>query len=708
MRRLARVVLLLAVLLGAARPALAQEGAQLVVRQLKFVGNKSIQTETLKASIATTVSSFFATNPLFRWMGLGEKRYLNETDFQRDVLRLQVLYKRSGFPDVQVDTTVRRTAQDAYITFRITEGEPVRVARIEWTGLDSLPPLARKDLLVDLPLREGDPFNRFLLQASIDTVTGRLRDRGYPSVDIFRSFTSDTKTRRASVRLDVVPGRRAVIGAVRVEGSTRVDSSLARKLLVTRPGRLFRASELTESQRNLYTSDLYAIASVSIDSAKFQPGSDSVPLVVRVNDARPYRVQAGLGYGTTDCFRGSSSLTARNFLGGGRVLALTGSVSKVGVGTPFNAGLQRNVCRALLEDSIGSRVLNYNVGVSLRRPAFLSPRNTITTSIYSERVSEFKVYLRDEQGVRVTVTRETPRRRLPLSLSYNLASGRTNATPAVFCAFFSSCTPELVTLQQQRRRLALLSASVTIPRSNSPVDPTRGYVASFEATTSSRFLLSSRQQEFTRFIADGAWYRPLGKSTVLSWHLRGGVILAPSFRLTATDTTFVPLDQRFYAGGPNDVRGYQQNELGPVVYVLAQTTLDTFGGVLSSVPTDRFRVAATGGNTLAVGNVEVRVPTPFFAGRLRFAVFVDAGTMWERGALGSRAAIRVTPGVGLRFTTPLGPARFDIAYNPYKLQPGPLFLTDTLGALTAVPGQEGFVLDRRRNFTVHFSVGQPF
>ena len=70
--------------------------------------------------------------------------------------------------------------------------------------------------------------------------------------------------------------------------------------------------------------------------------------------------------------------------------------------------------------------------------------------------------------------------------------------------------------------------------------------------------------------------------------------------------------------------------------------------------------------------------------------------------------IRVTPGVGLRVATPLGPLRFDVAYNPYRLQAGPLFQFDENGALTLVPGQGDYVLDRDGRITVHFAVGQPF
>jgi outer membrane protein assembly factor BamA len=120
------------------------------------------------------------------------------------------------------------------------------------------------------------------------------------------------------------------------------------------------------------------------------------------------------------------------------------------------------------------------------------------------------------------------------------------------------------------------------------------------------------------------------------------------------------------------------------------------------------QVAPTGGNTLAIANVELRVPSPVLSSRLRLAAYVDAGGAWQRGTPTSDAVIRVTPGVGIRLNTPLGPARLDVAYNPYKLQAGPIFQADTSGALTPVPGQSSYVLDRDGRITYHFAVGQAF
>jgi outer membrane protein assembly complex protein YaeT len=706
--RLVASALALASLL--ATPAAAQETDR-VVRELSFVGNKAIPDLTLANAISTTNSSWFARAIPFRWFGLGEKRYFSEQEFRVDVLRLQAFYRIAGYPDVEVDTTVRRTPLDVYITFRIREGEPIRLTSFQVMGLDSVPEWLRRLVVRDLPLEQGDVFNRFVMQVTEDSVIHRLRDRGYPEADVFREFASNRTSHTASLTLQVVPGRSARIGAVTVTGTHRVDSALVRHLLVARPGRRFSEGELVESQRTLYRSDLFRYASVGIDSAVYKRGSGSVPLAVQVAESPPRRIRGGLGFATSDCFRGSLGWTSRNFFGGGNMLDLAGRVSKVGVGRPLDWGFENGICSALAEDS-GSSSLNFGVSAGIRRPGFLSPYNSIAVSLYDERRSEFKVYLRRETGVSFTFSREGARRQLPLSLAYTVSYGHTEATAANFCAFFNACTPDVLGALQQNRVLATLTGTATRPRMNNPINPTRGSLASLQITHSSKLIGSSKLQQFTRVIAEDAWYRGLARGVVLSWRVRGGVIIAPRLDLAAQSGTFIPPEHRFYAGGPNDVRGFERNELGPVVYVVPKTHVDNVGP--DSISSDSVRVAATGGNTLGVANVELRFPSPIFSSRVRLATFIDAGSVWQRQAVSTPLFLRVTPGIGIRVETPLGPARLDIGYNPYSLQRGTLFQVNNVdndpafGALTPVPGRDSYVLDRKRNFTIHFAVGQPF
>src|SRR6267142_459396 len=207
LRQLRALRLTLLVAVFAAAPLAAQQEQQRVVRGLSFEGNHAIDDYTLSTAIATTNSSAFATSPFLRWLGLGEKRSFNELEFRRDVVRLMLLYRQSGYMNAVVDTLVRREGRDIYIKFRMYEGDPVRLAALDVQGLDSI--VDGERLKRALPLRVGDPFNRALFQVSADTVVSRLKNLGYPYADVLRSYDVDVAALRAVATLEALPGPRA-------------------------------------------------------------------------------------------------------------------------------------------------------------------------------------------------------------------------------------------------------------------------------------------------------------------------------------------------------------------------------------------------------------------------------------------------------------------------------------------------------------------
>ncbi|HXI21027.1 MAG TPA: BamA/TamA family outer membrane protein, partial [Gemmatimonadales bacterium] len=426
-----------------------------------------------------------------------------------------------------------------------------------------------------------------------------------------------------------------------------------------------------------------------------------------VAEGPPHRIRSSIGFGTTDCFRGGAGWTNRNLLGTGRLFDISARLSKVGVGAPFGFGLERSLCKNLASDTIGSAKANYNVTASVRQPRFFTPQITGTVSLFAERRSEFSVYRREEIGVSLALQRETIRR-VPVSLAYRLSFGRTEATSGTFCAFFNACTPQDASRLREERLLGIITASASWPRQNNPLDPSRGHIYTVDLSHSSRATGSAALQTFTRVSGDAAWYRTLGNSrAVLSWHLRGGLIFSPKVSLDSASGNFIPPDQRFYAGGPNDVRGYDLNELGPLVYVLNRDSLTAQDSMDLATGTLRPRFSATGGNTLGVAQLELRVPAPVWSSRLRLALFVDAGTLYERGKTNlAPIRVRITPGVGLRLNTPLGPARLDVGYNPYDQAPGALYLQRSDGTLTLL--RTNFVQKRQSRLSWHFSFGQPF
>lgn len=697
--------LVAAVAILAVAPLRAQD-APLIVRELRFKGNHALDATQLSTAISTTNSSWFARNGLVRWMGLGEKRPFDQVEFERDVLRVTLLYRKSGYMAVAVDTAVRRTEKDIYITFLITEGPPVLLDSLTILGLDSV---AKPALVTrDLPLRVGDPFSRIQLDATSDTLVRRLRDRGYPDAIAFQSFERDKADLAANAAIELQTGPLSDVSDITITGTKRVSPDVVRSLLAIEPGQPFSQEDLYRSQRNLYRSELFNFASVSIDSAAYDPASDAVPLTVRVAESKPRRARGSVGYATEDCIRLGAGVTFRNFAGGGQILDISGRLSKIGVGAPTAWGMEDGfLCSQLKPDTLGSGEVNYSLTVALRRPAFLSPHNTLTTSVFADRRSDYLVYLRQEIGAGLSLNRETLRR-AKLALTYAFTYGSTQASPASFCVSLDICSAEDIARLSADQGLGALGLSATFPEVNNPLDPTRGERTTVQATVSAQILGSSETQQFIQLVADRAWYRTLSRQTVLSFRLRAGAMWAPltTFSDLNQPTNYIPPANRFYAGGPNDVRGYQLNGLGPINYLIDNDSVpvDTTDLLNMPIPPGAVRYSPIGGNLLGVGNVELRLPSPVWGRFFRWVAFVDAGVLWDRYQ--NTPEIRVTPGVGLRLVTPLGPVRLDVGYNGYSQQPGALYLSQNDAVYkireTYLPSGNP---DR---FVFHFAVGQPF
>jgi len=680
------------------------------VRGLGFVGNRALDDYRLSSAISTTKSSWFATSPFVRWLGLGEKRYFDEQEFRRDVVRLLLLYRQSGYMTAVVDTSVVRTAKDVYITFRIHEGDPVRVARLDVLGVVGLLDTAR--LRRALPLQIGDPFNRFLLQASADTIVARLRNAGHPYAEVLRNFDSEAGVLRAEVTLEAIPGPRMRVGEVMIRGLVHVDTATVRRMLTVRPGERFRQDALYQSQRDLYGMGLFRSANVLLVDSLL-PATDgraadsTVRILVQVQEGPQHRVRFGAGYGSVECLRAQTGWAANDFLGGARTLDLSARLSKIGGGSGSS-----QLCKPFFADSSWSfDTLNYTLGATLRQPGFLSRAHSASVGLFAERRSEFQVYTREAVGGNVEVTFNA-RRQIPVTVGYGYSVGSTTAASAIYCSIFRVCTDSSQDFLSIRRPFAAVTVTAVRGHVNNVLDPSEGSVITATLLHASRAVGSQATYEFNRAELEMSRYHPIGRRTVFAWRVRGGTILPQKITLSGQRVGFVPPEQRFYGGGPNSVRGYGRNALGPRVYIVTDTSagqIDTI--VAGGTVFKRVTTAPTGGNTAFVLNAELRFPSPIFAQRMRLGLFVDVGQVWERGdEVVSIQGVRVTPGAGVRFTTPLGPVRVDVAYNGYPAERGPLLYQTTDSIVQIRPDYPpiGTTKTFWQRLVLQFAVGQAF
>jgi outer membrane protein assembly complex protein YaeT len=597
------------------------------------------------------------------------------------------------------------------VVFDIVEGPPVLVDSISVQGVDTILDVRR--LKGKLPLAEGQPFDRVAFEAAADTIGLAVENRGYPFAAVYRNYSVQRSTRLATVDYEVAPGPRARIGEVVILGARAVSERTIQRSLAVSPGDWFSQDALYDSQRSLYQTDLFRYVSVGIAADSTVGDADSLVRVqVRVTEGSRAQLRTGVGFGTIDCFRAQTTLTAANFLGGGRRLDLAGKLSKIGVGSPTDWGFTNSICSPLFGDPFSERI-NYLASATFTQPAAFGRRTTLTLTPFAERRSEYKAFERDGIGSSLAMSFGVSRASL-VTLSYRLTYGSTKADTAVYCIYFDRCEQQAINLLSENHRQATLSLAVVRNTANSPIEPTAGSLLSVELSHASPLVGSERLISYNKVVAEGTWYAQMARGWVMAVRLRGGVVRPGLAFVADTSIRFVPPEERFYAGGPASVRGFGRNEMGPVVYVADSMILPP--GAADSVPVG-VRTSPVGSYAITLANVELRMPSPVWPSRLRVAAFVDAGQLWDQETGGLKSSgLKVTPGVGLRVGTPLGPVRLDVAYNDNPRQPGPLYsvVRSAAGAPTGLKLQQqsypgparGAGFFQRLQF--QFSVGEAF
>jgi outer membrane protein insertion porin family/translocation and assembly module TamA len=655
------------------------------VRRLTFRGNRTFSDTRLAAQIANT-----ASGTLYRYARfIGARHCLDRVHLPLDSIRLLRFYQERGFYDVAVDLDTSTVGPSALaIEFTIVEGQPMLIDSLTVLGLDALPDSAR--IRRGLPLAVGQRFDSEALGNALAYLTTSLRNSGYPDADVFRGYQTNYEAHRATVELTVVPGIRSRIGQIDiiVNGDSagrrqQIDDAVIRRLLDLREGDLYSAQKLVEARRFLFQTGAYRHVDVRLaagDTARSTTDSlITVEVLLHEGTLRDLRV--GIGWGTLDCVRAQSTVTDRNFFGGARQLELNARLAKIGVGHPLDGA--EGLCTAAARDDIYSDSLNYRVSATVRQPGLfgLGPRNVPSLTGYSEQRSEYRAYFRSVPiGGVASLTRDLGPGQT-IGLAYQLEYGRTQAEPGIYCALFNLCGADERARVSEKQTLAVASISYT--RQSSP--SARGGESSIriDLRHASETILSDPTLQFNTLLGDVRRSWPISARAEIAARFYGGAVIGNRISLRSGDlirnvSQYVPPQERLYAGGPNSVRGFRFNELGPLAYVVdsfAVVTGDNGETYYRADPSVHgSRAVPTGGNTLMVANLEARLPSPFLSDLLRYAVFVDAGRVWNRDrdsdVAGGFRQIRVTPGAGVRIASPVGPIRVDIGYNPYKRERG--------------------------------------
>ena len=689
-----------------------------------------------------------------RYRGFEERHYLNRQELKRDILRIRVFYFREGYREAQVDTTVAKlNDRQVVVKFSITEGEPTIVTDMS-VVYDSTLLTAKKVRQLTL-VEGGRPLDLFELDSTRIQFQNELWELGYSDALVDTSTVVDRAAHTARVQVRLVPNHLTTVGEIAIQGTDRVTPATVLNSLSFRTGDLFRRSKMLESQRNLYESNLFKLATLDVPET-----FDSVKAVnVLLREAPLREARIGGGFNTVDFIQTEGRFTHYNLLGGARRLDLSATVGNL-LATSLNGkGLFRrqDADTSITGNSADFLKPTYQASIELKQPAWLQrPRNALAIGAFTQRRSVPSVVIDRGYGGNLTYTR-TLAPRAPASLSYRFEVTRVEAGGPYFCVNFGVCDTTSINGLRGHRRLSPTTAQVQVDRSDSPLEPSRGYRARAELEHAS--ALTASDYRYNRAYAEGTVYARLGpKNAVLASHLRVGFVRPTAGGGTLSGAVLHPR-KRFYAGGSQSVRGYGENQLGPRILTLPRgflvhamtasgapcdvnsdairfcdpnTAADTApdkSGVFRAVGDDKFTPRALGGTSLIEGSVEYRFPVAFLP-NLEAAMFIDGGAVGERVLDPLGAGVRtlanlvrgtgaITPGFGVRYLSSVGPIRVDVGFNPSrsedlavvtelarngKLEIIPLDLPKRYSPTGTSTGI-GAILNR---FTLHLSIGQAY
>lgn len=697
------------------------------VTRLTLQGVKSVQKDELLRSIATEQSRcvslllkpicFFSKSPIFY-----KRSYLNRDELKRDVLRVRVFYFKRGFRDAEVDTTIVASGRGKVkVTLRITEGEPTVVSRVEVP--QTSPVLGERALKKYMLLKRGAALNLLKLDSSRVFLTQQLWNRGYADAVVDTAIVLDSASRSAAVTVRIAPRWAARVDSITVEGNEGVSGRTIRKSLSFKPGDIYRRSDVLTSQRTLYESNLFRRA--TIESAD----PDSLKTVtVSVQEAPPRDARLSAGFNTVDFVQVAGRYINYNWFGGARRLSLDAAVGNLFASTLNGRGIFYDVSRSVIGGSQGEYFApTYTASAEIRQPWFGSPANELALSVFGYRRSAPGIYVDRGYGTSATFTRMITLR-APASLNYRFELTAVDAGDIYFCVNNGVCDSPTLDALRRNQRLSPLSLSVSADRTDNTFSPRRGFRAQLDAEQASAYTFSDFR--YNRISGEGAVFLPIGKRSVLGGHLRAGWVDA--LKSTAEALGTVPAGsgvsaeilhprKRFYAGGSRSVRGYGESQLGPRVLTIPASVLRANDSTCTAnvpitqcdpalSPRRDFLPRPLGGNRVAEASVEFRFP---MFGAFTGATFVDAGWVAQntnRALPRSKAA--VTPGVGVRYASPVGPIRVDIGYNPKRVEVLPVVTNAMVnGQNTLVTLQQprsyapGSLLSR---LSLHLSIGEAF
>jgi len=574
------------------------EGKKIRIKDIYVQGNKAFSKGRILRLMKTKRAWFFNAG------------VLKEEVLKEDIERIKAFYRKGGFTDVAVDYEVKPDSKRPlllYVTIKIQEGKKYLVGNITVLGNKDI---AMKDILNRLKVCvPGKVFSEEALKVDVANIQGLYFDRGYISARVQEATSVNTYTGRVDIVYNIIENEIAYVNKIKIRGNIKTRDVVIRRELRIHPGDRFDGEKLRRSKERLQ--NLGFFEDVSYDTEE-TPVSDRKDLVVEVRESKTGAFSFGGGYSTVDAFVGFVEIEQKNFdwknwpyfTGAGQDLRFRASFGTVSSG--FDLSFTE------------PWVFDYPVSFGFDAYKRTHKRDEDVGYGYDEDVTGGDL-------------------RLGKEISEYLKTNLTYRIDRIDISDITDNATEDLRKEVGKNTISSITPDFTFDSRDNVFDPRKGDLLIGSLEWAGGPL--SGDKDYWKFFGRASHYFPLPYDSNLEVRVRIG--LSKPYG----DSDSIPIYERFFVGGADTIRGYEERSIGPI---------------------DKVTKDPLGGESLLVGNIEYTYPIFNF---LKAAAFYDIGNVWEKmGDIGS-AGLKSGVGLGVRIKTPIGPIRLDYGI-PLNKAPG--------------------------------------
>ena len=563
------------------------EGVKGAVSQIHFEGNAHFSEKVLRKQMKTrgkTLISF-----------VDKSGRLDEVQLEQDMDKLREFYQNHGYIDVEIKDVRRGRTEKGpmIITIVIAEGPQYHVRKVTISGYEA----AKEDRIrALLKMKEGSVYSPKQLRDDAKAVADAYGSAGYVDFVILPEG-APAGPAQIDVHYKIEEGDRSFVNRINIEGNTRTKDKVIRREVLVAPGDVFNTVRVDITKKRLDNLGYFAKVETYPEDTDIPGRKD---LTILVQEKRTGSLSFGGGFSTVDQLVGFAELTQGNF-------DLFNWPSFTGGGQKFRLRIQYGTQR---KDFI----------LTLTEPYFLDRRLALTGQLFYTEANYLSAdYDQRNYGFMIEL-------RKPINAYMYGTLGYTLQDVDIFNVAASA--PDFILSQSGSFVESKIFSSIVFDSRDNPLLSRRGQRITFSPFISGGFLGGDTQ--VYALDLEGSQYFHLPKDLIL---LINGEIATVNQWGSGTE---VPIFERLFLGGSNNLRGFPFREVGP------QENGEPIGG-----------------QSMARATVELTFP---IIEKARGAIFYDTGfvnsSAWSFGFNNIASDV----GIGIRLDLPIGPLRLDYGY----------------------------------------------